>query len=218
MDNRLLTAQDVAWLRRYFKWPLYVVGFMVGIIVLASIWQVVKPVSAQVFTDPVIPAYQVPDQILTMANQLGLNQQYLVDAKAQIGTATNCPQEAQVVACYDPNTSIIYVLPSAFTDGSLEANSSLAHEYLHYIYQHVMSEQDHANLTLAGQRTYDTNSVFRERMQPYVDRGILPGSETFGNEAFAINCTEMSDREMTPSWLTMCSHWIPNRAALPSDF
>lgn len=218
MDNRLLTTKDMVWLRQKLKWPVRValaLGALVTLLIIIGIFASQPPTEAAI---PTPTPFEVAPQITTMASQLGLNPQYLADAQAQIGTAADCPQEPNIVACYDPNASIIYVLPVAFSEGSLEANASLAHEYLHYIYQHVMSEQDHTNLTQSAQATYSQSWIFRQRMQPYVDRGILPGSETFGNEAFAINCTEMSDRELTPSWLATCTYWVPNRTALPSDF
>ena len=69
--------------------------------------------------------------------------------------------------------------------------ATLAHEYLHYIWLEVMTEDKRVELSGKLEALYAQDKDMQKRMQVYKDRGLLSPTELF-----SIYCTESTDSYM----------------------
>ena len=89
-----------------------------------------------------------------------------------------------------------------------EKRTTLAHEYLHYIWLNSAALQNDIKLEQRLLYMYDATPGLRDRMLPYQSRGMVSRTEIF-----SISCTEVSDAHIDNYVKQQCDKWI-RRAGL----
>lgn len=84
------------------------------------------------------------------------------------------------------------------------ADAVLAHEYLHYIYRHMNSEERNAMIAVLMNR-YNRDSRLQSHLKT---SGYTQQEIASGNEQFAYYCTSFSDSHIGPEILSWCNKYI----------
>lgn len=93
-------------------------------------------------------------------------------------------------------------------DGFENLKVTLAHEYLHYIWQNNEKMQNDENLEAGLLKMYGELPYLQERLKPYIkDRKFTL------TELMSYSCTEIADKYMDGYVLDECNKWI-NRSRL----
>jgi hypothetical protein len=99
-------------------------------------------------------------------------------------------------------------------EAKLSLSTTLAHEYLHYIWASKLSQAERDSLSANLTQLYSADPGMQERMTHYRDfKKLVPGTEQFSNELHSIYCTESSDGWLDQAVLDECNKWI-SRGAL----
>lgn len=145
--------------------------------------------------------YPVPIELQPIVDRLGIT-----DRTVEIKTDFPCAPTAR--ACFD--TAIHYPLTN-LNNPILQQNATMAHEYMHYIYDKQTVEEQNRIGGLA-QTLYNQSPLFQRRMQWYVDKGTLNQ-----DELISVACTEVDDSVLPAELYQYCAKYVPNRLALPSS-
>lgn len=89
-----------------------------------------------------------------------------------------------------------------------EQKSTVAHEYLHHVWETQLDEQTRHDLTSQLMTLYGKDDWFKTRVATYSDTNML-----IPTELFAFYCTESADKYLTRYVLKQCNTYI-NRQAL----
>lgn len=156
---------------------------------------------------PVQPQFTVAPEITSIATDLGINQQYLREAKAQFGNPETACNKAGARGCFN---GVITISPSITPE---EKKVALAHEYMHFVWSNkVVNKQAVSAEVLSFANQYRSNIAPRFEFYKGVDQKQLE------DEYQAIFCTEIADWRLSPELKNYCTTWLPNRSALPSYF
>lgn len=177
-----------------------IISIILGLLVLGYI---VFPKSTPTpDSSPVTPlvqvkTYPVPDEVLKVSTQLGLDQSIVPRIQYTIGSTGPCQGEGYW-ACYQSGHIWLKEVRPQY----------LAHEYLHYIWSNYPESN---KVTLLLQEIYNNSPALQKRLQFYRPNEIQ-------GELFPIICTEVADWKLQPELLAECTKWIPNRGLLPSYY
>lgn len=164
------------------------------------------------------PKFQLDSRIISLADQIGINRDDLVKAKTQIVPPQDCGTIGNKAAsCFDGESILIY--DNIFTEPIDEQRSTLAHEYLHWVWEYKLSNSERSALIDQIRVVYNKNSTaFAPRFQSYFSGGTQPYSDEFFNEWHSIIGTEIADWRIPEPLLTHYKTYLPNRNALPSYY
>ena len=145
--------------------------------------------------------YLVPIELQPIVDRLGIT-----DRTVEIKTDFPCTPTAR--ACFDTAIHYPYTM---LQQPILQQNATMAHEYMHYIYdkQEYNYRVSIENLAVG---LYNTTPSFQRRMKWYTDKGTLNN-----DELISVACTEVDDSILPAQLYEYCAKYVPNRLALPSS-
>lgn len=164
--------------------------------------------------------YELPIELRDLGVSLGLNEQQLVDVRAQIGSDGGCSGLSHPAGCYDPTTDTIRILITSWTTPGIDPKAVLAYEYMHHVWEKETPPTVKAHLEPDIYTFYNTASrypVFSDEFNSLSSEGSLH-SGAITDELQAMACTEASDAELTPQLLAYCNRSIPNRSLVPREY
>lgn len=206
------------------------VGFIAAVLTAGMVTHLVnvnRRLERQVATVQTQPAgqtaaapYQIPQEIVYLANRAGIPLADMVTTHAQIGIG----QGARVcdpkyyAACYDPADQTIRIYVATFTNPNQDPTTTLAYEYSHYIWQ-KLGTSGQAPLKPMLDDWYLKNRARVDVSQANLiktEGGF--GTPAFEDELHSIACTETQDSELAPALLAHCTSFLPNRSVLKNIF
>lgn len=175
--------------------------------------------SVSVSTPTPIPTYPIPANVLPIIQRLGIDQSLI--SRIHIVTPSDnasCQSAGTftVAACYSPNTMTLTVpIPLLSKDVSAQ-NSTVAHEYLHYIWQ-SMSQSEKDSLAPYIEQVYQKDKEYLDkRLVGYDFSGFKAVNRV--NELHSYIGTELADSQIPQPLLDHYKKYLPNRNALPSYY
>lgn len=104
----------------------------------------------------------------------------------------------------EPNT--IDVNPG---QGDRETFLSLAHEYYHYQWKEILTDNERLDIGNKLIEFYNGDQWLQKRMKPYDDQGCK--DDCFTNELHSVMCTEIPSYVITDEFINYCNSVVPNR-------
>jgi len=181
--------------------------FMTGVIAVSVLYAAIYSLQQQQnITNDKRAVSHVDPSLLQLSQQLGLDVRGL-----NIQYVASFPEQEKS-GDYDGVKTIRVLKGGNQLTGATEA-SSLAHEYLHYVWS-MKSDSERDVLAKEFNKLYNNDEVTQSRMKVYSDTGTAsPGSLSFANELHSIYCTERSDASLSKLIIDECNRFI-NRSAL----
>lgn len=207
-----------------------IISIITLLVIAGGIWAVLPDQQAQeaghVAPTPAVvePTYPTPPQVQPIVDRLGLDKNLVAKINITVPPdASGCSTSnlSTAIACTRGNY-IIYPAnlllevaghPEILRDTQVEQDRSFGHEYMHYIWN-TMSSQDKNALTGSIEMAYS--------MQPDKLNDRLSGysldAENRLSELHSFICTEMTDSEIPHPLIDHCRQYLPNRYWLPSYY
>lgn len=150
--------------------------------------------------------YGQPEDLLKMADSLGLKHIRKTKVVYVDGNDKSAAHGAYSDGLHgSPDGRVIQIAKNL---SDTEKRTTLAHEYLHYIWLNSAALQNDTKLEQRLLYMYDATPGLRDRMLPYQARAIVSRTELF-----SISCTEVSDAHIDNYVKQQCDKWI-RRAGL----
>lgn len=189
---------------------------LVGIVgaAAAGIGYSLRPMPKPVEITPK-PTFALDSRLEALADEIGLNKAWLVEARAEVKPGGYCGGNAR--ACYATSGSFgyIYVEEDALANPA-QNKEAIAWEYLRFARQFKMSAAD---------RQLGDNLVrqFYARNEAAIDRRLAPepGSHDINTDIYlesvhSMACSATSDAKLGAELTSYCNKWV-RTAALPDD-
>ena len=184
----------------------------VALFVLAGIGLISYNYANKTVTTPnasVTQAYTQDPTLLAYASNLGIDVSHInLVLSPTIPHATDL--SGQAVGVYNTATTTIYVSDNEVPlEGGTESSddiSTLAYEYMHYIWAYDLSASAKTQQTTTLEQYSNTNSAFNKLVNMYQG-----SQDTLGDEYTATACTELDPSVLSTGFNTWCDTYIPNR-------
>ncbi|MCA9349550.1 hypothetical protein KC853_00710 [Candidatus Saccharibacteria bacterium] len=162
-----------------------------------------------------IEGYQYLDsQVVDTVNDLGIDKSSLPDILINPDLCLNQAShpDGKVLGCYIEPPSNIYIRPEAFELGATGLATTIAHEYLHYVYSQLLDDRAREQLALGLREYYQfyNTNVYPDRFDAYRDQT----GQDFDTELYAIFGSEVADSNLPAGLLEHYKQFIPNRQFL----
>lgn len=155
---------------------------------------------------PPIPAKQDPKLYAKdsdLYRELGRLAKYSTPSLAlnySSNTATNCKSNV-AVGCYLPSQDVIWI-SSSFKTNESNRRDILAHEYMHYIWQHL----DVGTASLKSTLTAKYSSS--KELRAAIDDSYVVNGKVNPNEILAYSCTTLNERQMGSTIYSVCNKYL----------
>lgn len=194
---------------------LIVLALALQVAIGVGVYGIATPDAVQVAKEPdkpvqnkvdLTPRYPIPAQVQPIVSNIGIDPNLINENQIIVDQGVGiCPLPA--VSCYS-NKKIW--IPLSTLNGS-QGYSSLAHEYLHFIWFNKLTYQERQDLSAPLNQFYQSNPSFQSRFKDYPP-------EVIQYELFPVLCTEVSDNKLPSTVLQYCAKYLPNRNTLPSFY
>lgn len=145
-------------------------------------------------------SYPTPIEVQPILLELGIDPSISSEIQFHVGSTGPCVGK-DYWACSRGNE--IWV--KNVTDP--RRNQFVAHEYMHYIWNHEIDHSIQPQLDAY----YQSSKSLQDRVTNFYDL------KDVSKELFPIECTEVADYKLPPAVLNLCTKYLPNRNALPSS-
>ncbi|MBP6005510.1 hypothetical protein KA531_01235 [Candidatus Saccharibacteria bacterium] len=165
--------------------------------------------------DQPIEGYQYLDsQVVEIVDNLGIDRSSLPDilVNADLCLEQTSHPDGKILGCYIEPPSNIYIRPEAFEMGAAGLATTVAHEYLHYVYSQLLDDRAREQLSVGLREYYQfyNTNVYPNRFDAYQDQE----GQDFDTELYAIFGSEVADGNLPAGLLSHYQQFIPNRQFL----